>query len=376
MLAAIERDQNTIGDYDIDRAIRLVTLKLVGYTEVVHALAPHLDREGSILLFGGLALRRPYPGSTTVTTVNGGVEGLVRTLAVQLAPVRVNAIHPGIVGDTPEWAGKPEVLEAVAARTPIGRPVTTDEIVGASIVPARERRRERSDSGGGRRMDAAVAAPRAREHGRADRGADPRRAAFRSRSGTARPRRPQPLVERGAGQLGSPDEALRKADVCVTVLADDSAFEDVVLGEHGVLAGARAGTSLIDMSTISVAASERVAGRAAQAGVGYLRAPVSGSPVIVRGGTLTIIVSGPRTSRPTFVRSSRRSGPRSSMSVTKRRARVAKLVLQILIGGTAELLGEALVLGERAESTGRSCSRRSARRWSARASSSTRRSRC
>ncbi len=43
VLAAIERDQNTIHDYDIARAIRLVTLKLVGYTEVVHALAPRLD---------------------------------------------------------------------------------------------------------------------------------------------------------------------------------------------------------------------------------------------------------------------------------------------------------------------------------------------
>jgi NAD(P)-dependent dehydrogenase (short-subunit alcohol dehydrogenase family) len=133
VLAAIERDQNTVADYDVERAIRLVTLKLVGYTEVVHALVPRLSSEASILLFGGLALRRPYPGSTTITTVNGGVEGLVRTLAVQLAPVRVNAIHPGIVGDTPEWEGKPGVLEAVSARTPIGRPVTTAEIVGASM---------------------------------------------------------------------------------------------------------------------------------------------------------------------------------------------------------------------------------------------------
>ena len=56
----------------------------------------------------------------------------MRTLAVQLAPVRVNAIHPGIVGDTPEWAGKPpEVLENVRARTPLGRLVTTAEVVDA-----------------------------------------------------------------------------------------------------------------------------------------------------------------------------------------------------------------------------------------------------
>lgn len=134
VLAAIERDENTVADYDVARAIRLVTLKLVGYTEVVHALAPRLGAGASILLFGGQALRRPYPGSTTITTVNGGVEGLVRTLAVQLAPVRVNAIHPGVVGDTPAWSGKPDaVLEAIRARTPIGRLVTTEDVVDASV---------------------------------------------------------------------------------------------------------------------------------------------------------------------------------------------------------------------------------------------------
>jgi NAD(P)-dependent dehydrogenase (short-subunit alcohol dehydrogenase family) len=134
VLAAIERDQNTIAEYDVTRALRLVTLKLVGYTEVVHTLASRLSPDASILVFGGQALRRPYPGSTTITTVNGGVEGLVRTLAVQLAPVRVNGIHPGIVGDTPEWADKPPaVLDAVRARTPLGRLVTTEEIVGAAM---------------------------------------------------------------------------------------------------------------------------------------------------------------------------------------------------------------------------------------------------
>jgi NAD(P)-dependent dehydrogenase (short-subunit alcohol dehydrogenase family) len=134
VLAAIERDQNTVADYDIARATRLVTLKLVGYTEVVHALHDRFTDDASILVFGGQALRRPYPGSTTITTVNGGVEGLVRTLAVQLAPIRSNAIHPGVVGDTPEWQGKPEaVLDAIRARTPIGRLVTMDEIVDASI---------------------------------------------------------------------------------------------------------------------------------------------------------------------------------------------------------------------------------------------------
>ena len=57
----------------------------------------------------------PYPGSTTVSSINGGVEGMTVTLALELAPIRVNALHPGIIGDSPFWAGKPaEVFPAPA----------------------------------------------------------------------------------------------------------------------------------------------------------------------------------------------------------------------------------------------------------------------
>jgi NAD(P)-dependent dehydrogenase (short-subunit alcohol dehydrogenase family) len=131
VLAAIERDANSIKDYDIERAMQLATLKLVGYTEVVHCLHPLMHDDSSIVMFGGLAKERPYPGSTTVTSVNGAVETMVRTFALELAPVRVNAIHPGIVGDSPAWADKPEVLENVTARTPIGRTITMAEVVNA-----------------------------------------------------------------------------------------------------------------------------------------------------------------------------------------------------------------------------------------------------
>jgi len=134
VLAAIERDVNTVAEYDVARAVRLVTLKLVGYTEVVHALAGRLSEASSILVFGGLAMLRPYPGSTTVSTVNGGVVGLVHTLAVELAPVRVNGLHPGIVGDSPEWAARGgEVLAPIVVRTPIGRLTTMDEVADAGM---------------------------------------------------------------------------------------------------------------------------------------------------------------------------------------------------------------------------------------------------
>ena len=127
VLAAIERDANTIRDYDIERATRLIILKLVGYTETVHALSDRLEpsADTGIVLFGGRAKDMPYPGSTTVSTINGGVEGLTNTLALELAPIRVNALHPGIIGDSPFWTNKPEgVLDGYKARTP-GRELAT-----------------------------------------------------------------------------------------------------------------------------------------------------------------------------------------------------------------------------------------------------------
>lgn len=131
-LVAIDRDQNTTRDYDIARAIRLVTLKLVGYTETVHALIDRLTDDASIVLFGGMAKERPYPGSTTVTTVNGGIVGLTRTLVTELKPLRVNSIHPGVVGDSPYWAEKPAAIEKYSSETPLGRLATMDEIVDAT----------------------------------------------------------------------------------------------------------------------------------------------------------------------------------------------------------------------------------------------------
>jgi NAD(P)-dependent dehydrogenase (short-subunit alcohol dehydrogenase family) len=131
VLAAIERDANFVKDYNIERAIRLVTIKLVGYTEVVHALADRLTGQGSVLLFGGMARVRPYPGSTTVSSINGGVVGMVRTLSCELAPIRVNSIHPGIVGDSPFWEGKP--LDHVVAGTLTGQLPTMADVVDASV---------------------------------------------------------------------------------------------------------------------------------------------------------------------------------------------------------------------------------------------------
>jgi NAD(P)-dependent dehydrogenase (short-subunit alcohol dehydrogenase family) len=130
VLLAIARDNNPIREYTIPGAVYLTTMKLVGYTETIHTLISRFTDDASVVLFGGRAKDRPYPGSTTVTTVNGGVSSLIRTLAIELAPVRFNAIHPGIVGDSPFW--KDKSLDAVIARTPTRRLATMADVVDAT----------------------------------------------------------------------------------------------------------------------------------------------------------------------------------------------------------------------------------------------------
>lgn len=131
VLASIMRDDNPVTGYKIDEAIDLTVMKLVGYPATIHALLDRLSDDSSVLLFGGRAKDRPYPGSTTVTTVNGGIASLINTLAIELAPIRFNAIHPGITGDSPQWANKP--LDAVLARTPTKRLVTMADVVDATV---------------------------------------------------------------------------------------------------------------------------------------------------------------------------------------------------------------------------------------------------
>jgi len=131
VITAIEQTVQSIGAFDVADAINSVTIKLVGYAETVRVLTDRFGPDASVVLFGGLAKERPYPGSTMVTTINAGVTGLMRTLAKEIAPVRVNALHSGVVGDSPKWSHVQDTHPAVA-RTPLGRLVTMDEVADAT----------------------------------------------------------------------------------------------------------------------------------------------------------------------------------------------------------------------------------------------------
>ena len=155
----------------------------------------------------------------------------------------------------------------------------------------------------------------------------------------------QPLLDRGARAAGGLPELLAESDICVSSLSDDAALGAVATP---LLSGARPGTVLIDTSTVSVAASARVAAAAAEAGVLYLRAPVSGNPVVVRSGNLTVIVSGPAEGFERARDLIAAIGPNIFYVGSADEARIVKLVLQVMIAGTAQLMAESLVLGETA----------------------------
>lgn len=132
-------------------------------------------------------------------------------------------------------------------------------------------------------------------------------------------------------------------DIVLTSLADDEALESVAAA---VASAARPGTLLVDLSTVSPAASARVAALADDASLLYLRAPVSGNPSVVQAGNLTFIASGPREAleraRPTLL-----AIGRAIHDVGEgEQARVVKLAINLVIGGLAELMAEALVLSE------------------------------
>jgi len=99
-------------------------------------------------------------------------------------------------------------------------------------------------------------------------------------------------VEAGARAAGAASEAVREAEVVITMLSAGQHVKEAYLGTGGVLASCRAGTLLIDCSTIAPAAAREVAAAAQARGLGMLDAPVSGGVAGAEAGTLTFMVGG------------------------------------------------------------------------------------
>jgi NAD(P)-dependent dehydrogenase (short-subunit alcohol dehydrogenase family) len=123
-----------VGELDQDKLVAAFTAKVIGPMLVAKHFAPVLRPTGSMVLFSGVVGWRPGPGSLVKGITNGAVEYAARHLAADLAPVRVNAVSPGVV-DSGVWDGlgdgKSALLSKSAAGTLAGRHGESDDIVNA-----------------------------------------------------------------------------------------------------------------------------------------------------------------------------------------------------------------------------------------------------
>ncbi|WP_249018859.1 NAD(P)-dependent oxidoreductase [Conexibacter sp. S30A1] len=163
----------------------------------------------------------------------------------------------------------------------------------------------------------------------------------------------EPFRERGIRTLERPSDAWRHADLVITMLANDEALLAVTLGEDGLLSTSAGrerpdgSPCLAEMSTVSVAVSSELGEAASTRGVDYLRAPVTGNPSVVVAGDLGIVVSGPESVFERLAPTLRDIGPNLFYVGDGEQARAVKLALNLMVGGTTQLLAEALVLAER-----------------------------
>ena len=126
----------SVKEFKVAEANKVLQTKLTGYIEAVSAVLPRLKPTSSIVLFGGLAKTRPYPTSTMISVANAGIVGMMKTMVFELAPIRINSVSPGLVGDSPKWdeivkKGDNPFINAVTARTPTRRLATTADVIDA-----------------------------------------------------------------------------------------------------------------------------------------------------------------------------------------------------------------------------------------------------
>ena len=119
---------------DLDGLRSILEVRLLGLTHVVRQARPKMEG-GSITLMSGLYSTRPAPGGGMAAAAVAAVEGMTRALALDLAPIRVNAVAPGLI-DTPLWDSFGAQREAILARgatLPVGRIGRPEEVAAAVI---------------------------------------------------------------------------------------------------------------------------------------------------------------------------------------------------------------------------------------------------
>ncbi len=159
----------------------------------------------------------------------------------------------------------------------------------------------------------------------------------------------QPLHEAGARIAATPAEAAREAEVVISMLADDAALEAVTFGAAGILAELQPRAVHVSCSTISVTLSERLAAAHAEAGLGYVAAPVFGRPEAALSKKLWVLAAGKAADvdRALPVLEALGRGV-TRLGETASLANVVKLTGNVFIASMIESLGEAFALTRKA----------------------------
>ncbi len=156
------------------------------------------------------------------------------------------------------------------------------------------------------------------------------------------------LVSAGAREADSPSACADGMDVVVTMLPDSTDSETVILGDNGVLAGARKGATIVDMSSIAPAMSQKIAAACEAKGIDALDAPVSGGEPGAVAGQLAIMVGG---KKDVFERCEpvlKAVGTSYVLCGGYGAGNTTKLANQIIVAANIEAVGEALVLARKA----------------------------
>ncbi|GMA23106.1 short-chain dehydrogenase [Luteimicrobium album] len=133
----------TLAELDLDVLRQAFDAKFWAHLATLQAALPHLAPDASVTLLGAISAHAAMPGTAGLSALNAAVEGLVRPLAVELAPIRVNAVSPGVV-DTGWWSGLPDdaraaFFDATAAAVPVRHVATADEVAEVVTLVATNR---------------------------------------------------------------------------------------------------------------------------------------------------------------------------------------------------------------------------------------------
>ncbi|MCR2799544.1 NAD(P)-dependent oxidoreductase [Microbacterium sp. zg-Y818] len=156
----------------------------------------------------------------------------------------------------------------------------------------------------------------------------------------------QPLVDAGATHVARPAD-LTDRDIVFSMVSADKDLEAVLLGADGLLAGASGPRILADVSTVSMATSEKVRSAASERGTAFLATPVSGNPAVIAAGKLTVAVSGPRAVFDEIEPVLQEFGRGVTYVGEGEVARLVKIAHNVFLGVVTQSLAEITVLAEK-----------------------------